>query len=559
MKLTESLKSVPLVQKSTIFTIVKPVLSFLAGVIIAGSSLLGEDSVLTAPLVAALPPVCGFSALLGATITAVFSEITAGKVASLATAIVVFLTRLLFDGTTRRRYPGFVSIIATASCLGCAIFAGATAGASPTYFVKIITVGLILGACTYLTTTVSKSGIKTATLPQLIALFGFAVVIASSYHLGEILGFSVCIICVYKLTREKSTLSAAVRSTSLRLNFLENALRHFPKFATPGSGEHSFENMVELLSLTEADLAKSLTPQKQSPTALRLSEILSKRTGTQVGANPSLDGAVEIYFPKTARISENSILKAAEKSGMGSGAELFRTETDRYIRYTVAPKPRWHFDAGVCQIPANSSEPDDGICGDRAEIWNYGVYSYLILSDGMGTGREAKTTAKSLIKSFRNLTEAGYSLESALRLSSEYIRSCQPDESFATLDILSANLMTGELEIRKCGAAKSYIISESGVTPIPSGGYPIGIMEEISLVNTRISPESDVTILMMTDGSDSLGLERIVEISESSDGISTDDLASLLTSDAYKNQKPDFRDDITVAVVKLSKTLKNLC
>ncbi|MCD7846990.1 MAG: serine/threonine-protein phosphatase [Oscillospiraceae bacterium] len=553
MKLTESLKSVPLAQKSTILAIIKPVLSFIAGVIIAGSSLLGEDSVLTASLVAALPSVCGFSALLGALITAVFTEITAGKVASLATAIVVFLTRLLFDGTTHRRYPGFVSIVATASYLGCVIFAGATAGANPTYFIKIVTVGLILGACTYLTTTVFKSGIKAATMPQLIALFAFAVVIASSYHLGEILSFSVCTICVYKLSREKSTLSAAVQSTSLRLNFLESALRHFPKFANPGSDEHSFENMVELLSLTETDLAKSLTPEKPSPIALRLSEILSNRTGTQVVANPMPDGAVEIYFLKNARISENAILKAAEKSGMGSEVELFCTETDKYIRYTVAPKPSWHFDAGVCQIPANSSEPDDGICGDRAEIWNYGVYSYLILSDGMGTGREAKTTAKSLIKSFRNLTEVGYSLESALRLSSEYIRSCQPDESFATLDILSANLMTGELEIRKCGAAKSYILSGKGVTPIPSGGYPIGILEEISLVNTKISPESDVTILMMTDGADSLGIERIVEISEESEALSTDDLASLLTSEAYKNQKPNYRDDITVAVVKLSK------
>ncbi|MCD7770591.1 MAG: serine/threonine-protein phosphatase [Oscillospiraceae bacterium] len=549
MKLMESVKAVP---KTNVVRIAKPILSFLGGVILVGSQVLGEDSVLTASLVAALPPVCGFAALLDAMMTAIFTEITAGKVASLAAAMVVLLTRFLFDGTSRRTYPGIVSIVAAVSYLGCAIFAGAISGAMVADYIRIISTGLILGASTYLTTTVFHIGILHASRTQLLWLFALAVVIASSYNLSEILSFLVCVICVYKLSREKSTLSSTVRSTALKLSFLENALGRFPRFLNPGSDEHSFENMVELLALTEADLEKDLSTKKPDPKSSRLCDLLSKRTGTEVAAVPLSDGAVELYFPKTARIGENTITKAAEKAGMGRNVELFRSETDRHIRFTVTPEPKWHFDTGVCQLSADSSEPD-GTCGDRAEIWSFGVYSYLILSDGMGTGSEAGKLAKSLMTAFRNLTEAGYSLESALRLSSEYIRSCQPDESFATLDILSANMMTGELTLRKCGAARSYILRNGGITPIPAGGYPIGILEEISLVSTQITPDDTVTILMMIDGADSLGIERLAEIVSEEDKLSVDDLAAFLTNEARKSQNADYRDDITVAVIRLSK------
>lgn len=550
MKLMESVKAVP---KTNIIKVAKPILSFLAGAVLAGSEVLGEDSVLCAALIAALPPVCGFSALLGTLITAIFTEITAGKVASLTSAIIVLLTRLLFEGTSRRRYPIIVSIVAAVSYLGCAVFAGATAEASFAYYIRIISVGAVLCACTYLTTTVFKSGVRAATKPQLLALFAFAVVIASSYHLGEILSFLVCVICVYKLTRKNEDLSPAARSASLRLSFLGSALTRFPKFVTPGSSEHDFENMVELLALTEGDLGKSLAPEKTNSKVSRLSEILSKRISAEVTAVPIPDGAVELYFPKSARISENAIISAAEKAGMGSDVELFRSENKSHIRYTLTPKPKWHFDTGICQMSASSKELGNGICGDCAEVWNHGVYSYLILSDGMGTGSNARTVAKNLIRAFKNLTEAGYSLESSLRLSSEYVRSCQPDESFATLDILSANLMTGEVNVIKCGAGKSYILRDGGITPIPQGGYPIGILEEISLTSTRIAPSDELSILMMTDGADGLGIEKLAELSLDSANLSTDDLAALVVSEAHKSQKENYCDDITVASIRILK------
>ncbi|MCD7823116.1 MAG: serine/threonine-protein phosphatase [Oscillospiraceae bacterium] len=551
MKLIESVKAVP---KTSIISIAKPIGSFLLGVILAGSRILGEDSVLTASAVAALPLVCGFSALLGALLTAIFTEMTAGKVASLTAAIIVLLTRFLFDGTSRRRYPGIVSAVAAASYLGCAIFAGIAAGASAADYIRLITVGAILAASTYLTTTVSRTGIFDATTPQLLALFALAEAVASSYHLGEILSFLTCAIWVYKLTMRKETLSSAARCASLKLSFLESALAHFPKFVNPGQGERSFENMVELISLTESDLRNSLTLKKSSPKISHLCGILSKKIGADVVGNPLPDGAAELYFPKTARVSESMIAKAAEKAGIGSGCELFRSESDSYIRYTIAPKPRWYFDSGICQLPADSAE-QDGVCGDCAEVWSFGNYSHMLLSDGMGTGRDAGTVARNLVRAFRSLIEGGYSLESALRLSSEYIRSCQPEESFATLDILSANLMTGEITIRKCGAGKSYILRGGSVTPIPQGGYPIGILGEISLMSTTINPESDMTILMMTDGADGIGIEKLAEIAADEDKLPPGDLAALITSEAHRSQKENYRDDITVAAIRISKIL----
>ena len=675
MKLIESVKAVPqkvgTIPKSTVTAILKPLLSLLAGVILAGSEVLGEESVLCAAVVAAMPPVCGFSAVLGAGIFTAFTEITVGSVASLATATVVFLTRLLFEGTSRRRYPLIVSVVSTVSYLGCALFAGVSVGFSVTESMRALFAGAVLCASTYLTTAVFRSDIKSsiisASKPQLLALSALAVTVASAYHVGqfsvgEVLCLLISIICIHKLSREKATLATVALSAgfcigtgavdvfqlilplisifypirfritgkraytslyvffatliftavfsgdiitsiaelfvaeiifmvlpgtilslavtdetknssltvaSLKLSLLSYATGRLsfskPEYTSEDESaakencerhrlrERSFETMAELLSLTEYELADGILPDSSDPRCDLICEILSRKSGVKVTGNPLSDGAVELYFPKNARISENTVISAAEKAGMGSGAGVFRGETGGHIRFIVTPKPKWHFDVGICQVEADSKEADEGISGDFVDVWNFGVYSHLILSDGMGTGSEARRTAKSLIGAFKDLTEAGYSLESALRLSSEYIRSCQAEESFATLDILSANLMTGDVTIRKCGSAKSYVISDGGITPIPSGGYPLGIIDEIRLTSTIITPEDRLTALMMTDGADSLEIERIAEIFDDGDKLSTDDLAAIATSEARKAQRADCSDDITVAVVRLSK------
>lgn len=668
MKLTESIKSVPhkigAIPKSAVIAILKPLLSLLAGIILAGSEVFLEKSVLCSAVVAAMPPVCGFSAVLGVGIFTAFSEITVGKVASLATATVVFLMRLLFEGTSRRKYPMIVSAVSTVSYIGCTLFAGVPAEA----YIRIFTVGAVLFACTYLTTTVFRTDVSSslisASKAQLLALSALAVTVVSAYHIGqfsfgEMLCLLVSIVCIHKLSREKVTLAAVALSAgfcigrssvgafalilpltallfparlrisgkrvytalyvffatliltavfsgaiiariaelavaelifmvlpesvlslavsdesqdnstavaSLKLSFLSYATEKLSlskpdnTSAAQGSSERyrfreqSFETMTELLSLAESELADEISPEVSSPQCDLICEILSRKIGAKVMGNPLTDGAVELFFPKNARISENAVISVAEKSGMGSGAELFRSETGSHIRFIVTPKPKWRFDVGICRMAANSSDIDDGeVSGDCADVWNFGVNSHLILSDGMGTGSDARRTAKSLIGTFRSLTEAGYSFESALRLSSEYIRSCQAEESFATLDILSVNLLTGDVNIRKCGSAKSYVFSESGVIPIPSGGYPLGIMDEISMTSSHISQSENITILMMTDGADGLGIERIAGIIQDSDKLSTDDTAAVLTGEARKNQIAGCEDDITVAVVRLTK------
>ncbi len=674
MKLIESVKSVPekigAIPKSTVITILKPVLSLVAGIILAGSEVLGEESVLCAAVVAAMPPVCGFSAVLGAALFTAFTEITVGKVASLATATVVFLMRLLFEGTSRRRYPMIVSIVSAVSYLGCAVFAGVSTSFSVAESVRAFFAGAVLCASTYLMTTVFRSDIRSsltsASKAQLLALSALTVTVASAYHIGQFsIGEALCLlistVCIHKLNREKATLAAVVLSAglcigtssagafalilplmaalfptrlrisgkraftagyvflvtliltlifpggliarvfeliiaeaifmalpesvfslaasdesqdnslcvaSLRLSFISYATGKLslskPENASEDESaaqenserhrlrERSFETMTELLSLTECELSDEMLPEAGNPLCDLICEILSGKCGVKVTGNPLPDGAIELYFPKNARISENAVISAAGKAGMGSGVELFRSETGSHIRFIVTPKPKWHFDAGICQMAADFNEIDEGISGDCAEVWNFGVYSHLILSDGMGTGIDARRTAKSLIVAFRSLSEAGYSPESALRLSSEYIRSCQTEESFATLDVLSANLMTGDVTIRKCGSAKSYVISNEGITPIPSGGYPLGIIEEMSLTNTHIPPEKSLMIVMMTDGADGLGIEKIAEIVQGSEKLSTDDIAAVLTSEARKSQRADCLDDITVAVVRLS-------
>lgn len=177
----------------------------------------------------------------------------------------------------------------------------------------------------------------------------------------------------------------------------------------------------------------------------------------------------------------------------------------------------------------------------------------LLLSDGMGSGRlAAKESAKSinllaeLLRSGLSPKDALSTLQSALTLRSEITG------SFATLDLLSANLFTGEAKVYKLGGAPTYIKREKTVRRICSSSLPAGITlgEKCEPDVTPLTLEVGDYVIMTSDGiaegSDDV---KLLEFLSDAEPASPKALADELLAFSLAHYKKN--DDMTVAVIRI--------
>lgn len=124
----------------------------------------------------------------------------------------------------------------------------------------------------------------------------------------------------------------------------------------------------------------------------------------------------------------------------------------------------------------------------------------LLMSDGMGSGPEANAESNAAIKLLEKLLGAGFSLVTAVKTvnSALFLRSGQ--ESFATLDLIVIDQVTGLAEFVKIGGAPTVISSKNGIRFVKAAAPPAGILDSIEpqIFKAVVAPEHDV--IMMSDG-----------------------------------------------------------
>ena len=218
---------------------------------------------------------------------------------------------------------------------------------------------------------------------------------------------------------------------------------------------------------------------------------------------------------------------------------------DNTIRYSFYPKPAFCADFGTVQVSANA----DG-CGDSYDCFIHGNMLYYILCDGMGTGKEAKVSSSLLISLIKQQLMHDISSSAAISLSALLMRLIELDESFSTLDMLRVNLNTGKCEFHKSGCCKSYIIGE-GIVDVPTGGYPIGILNEINVKQSNASVKTNTAIVMFTDGAKDIPYQLIEKTVCENFAVSSEEIAEKILENSQKALKHSQNDDVTIAVIKI--------
>ena len=123
----------------------------------------------------------------------------------------------------------------------------------------------------------------------------------------------------------------------------------------------------------------------------------------------------------------------------------------------------------------------------------------VALSDGMGSGREANKLSESAIGLFEQLLSCGVSIRLSLNLVNMLI-SIKNTEKYATMDVASIDLYTGETEFFKMGAMPSLVVSGNNMDYIQINNLPAGLHRESYVQCEKRKLSDGEFIIMMTDG-----------------------------------------------------------
>ena len=182
---------------------------------------------------------------------------------------------------------------------------------------------------------------------------------------------------------------------------------------------------------------------------------------------------------------------------------------------------------------------------------------YLVaLSDGMGSGNEAKQSSNKALKMLENLLLSGFDKKTSLDLINSSLIN-QNKEVFATLDIAIIDLYKGNIEFIKSGACPTYVKNRNKVQIITANSLPAGI---INSNNNLQSFDKDITeneiMVMCTDGildsnveykNKELWIKYLLEDIETNN---TKKIADLILNEAIDNNYGVAKDDMSVVVCK---------
>ena len=207
---------------------------------------------------------------------------------------------------------------------------------------------------------------------------------------------------------------------------------------------------------------------------------------------------------------------------------------------------------GMAETTKSKSE----VSGDSVLSIRLKDGKYLIaLSDGMGSGKEAKKSSEQALKMLENLLLSGFEKETSLELINTTLLN-QKEEGFATLDIAIVDLYLGNIEFIKSGACPSYIKNKKKVQILKANSLPSGILPNAKLQMMDKDIEDGDILLLCSDGILDSNIEYrnkelwIRYLLEDIETFNTKKIADLVLNEAIDNNYGVAKDDMSVIVCR---------
>lgn len=208
----------------------------------------------------------------------------------------------------------------------------------------------------------------------------------------------------------------------------------------------------------------------------------------------------------------------------------------------------------VLSATRRASKRGESYCGDcSVGFESKDGKHFSLISDGMGSGREAAVMSELTVGFMKNmLSVGGMSRELLQMLNSCLKRRCEKSSSecSATLDLLELDRMSGRAVFYKCGAAPTYVYRGGRLFKLRSRTMPLGILDDTDARVLDLELDSGDVVVMMSDGVTG-GEEECPFLfdllRQNVDSSDEQRIADLIMK--YARSRSD--DDVTVTVIKI--------
>lgn len=309
-----------------------------------------------------------------------------------------------------------------------------------------------------------------------------------------------------------------------------------------GERENILEKMEELKTAMDRDgfLSYSNVPERLTNTCVRSEKLLREYSHMY-----ELYKQNEVYKGEAVYDRNIAVNQYGEFSNIIKGL----SQTVTAMPKKEAETERYSVRAAVCQKSAGGQE----ISGDTVVHFKCGSKYFVILCDGMGSGRSAHEISSLAARLFKEFFCSGIDKKTAVNMINSALALNADRESFSSADILEIDLVTGEAEFLKIGSAQSFIKRGQEIEEISSSALPIGILENIKVSPQRCVLAQNDIILMVSDGigEASSGVMKNEWIKKLflSESTSDEELAERLLEGA--KARAVYLDDMTSIVVRI--------
>ena len=232
--------------------------------------------------------------------------------------------------------------------------------------------------------------------------------------------------------------------------------------------------------------------------------------------------------------------------GKNMGIESYSCKKTKYF-IKLSEREQFTVTCSIKSLPKNG----ESVCGDNVVCGKISGGKYaVILSDGMGSGKNAAKISKTAIELLQQFLNAGFEKSNSVNMIGSAIM-LGNSETFTTIDAVTVDLYTGQTEFIKAGANTSYVKTAKSVRKLSSTSLPVGIIDDVDIDTSSYCAKDGDIIVLISDGIQSAADDWFEQYLLNMHEDNPDIISALLLDEAVRNKKQD--DDMTVAVIKITK------
>ena len=230
-----------------------------------------------------------------------------------------------------------------------------------------------------------------------------------------------------------------------------------------------------------------------------------------------------------------------------SSPEYFR-RGDMVLMESAA-RAKFRLEMTYCQRDGASGE----VSGDSLRFFETSsAESFLLISDGMGSGGAAKATSDFACNFLSEILGTGVGIAAALHGLNGVVRE-RSEECSVTVDLLDFDMISGNAIFVKSSAPPSFIKRGNSLFRIKSETMPLGLLRRVDAESINSALREGDVVVMISDGvtdnaDDATWLLELLNAPMESDAPLKPFAEKIIR---LASEKRKHRDDMTVAVVRV--------